>query len=137
VLGCQILIEELMLLLDLYARTRARSAFGTAPTYEARALFMFLLLSDGACTADADVLRPSRRAVSRNIVSSHTPLDSYLHSNHAESESLSHANFAAVFAELAFVNVEFASGQFWMLVAVDFVMLVVRDVRLFALLVHR
>ena len=33
----------------------------------------------------------------------------------------------AVFAELAFVNVEFASGQFWALVAVDFVMLVMRD----------
>ena len=35
----------------------------------------------------------------------------------------------AVFAELAFVNVEFASGQFWVLVVVDFVMLVMRDVR--------
>jgi hypothetical protein len=34
--------------------------------------------------------------------------------------------------ELAFVNVEFASGQFWALVAVDFVMLVVRDVRMHA-----
>jgi hypothetical protein len=33
-----------------------------------------------------------------------------------------------VFAELAFVNVKFASGQFWVLVAVDFVMLVMRDV---------
>ena len=78
-----------------------------------------------------------RRAIRKNIVSSHVPLDDYLHTNHAESvESLSYANFAAAFAELAFVNVEFASGQFWMLVAVDFVMLVVRDVRLFALLVH-
>ena len=47
-LGCQILIEVLMLLLYLYARTLARRAFGAAPTYEARALFMFLLLSDGA-----------------------------------------------------------------------------------------
>ena len=36
-----------MLLLYLYARTLARRAFGAAPTYEARALFMFLLLSDG------------------------------------------------------------------------------------------
>ena len=48
VLGCQILIEVLMLLLYLYARTLARKAFGAAPTYEARALFMYLLLSDGA-----------------------------------------------------------------------------------------
>jgi hypothetical protein len=48
VLGCQILIEVLMLLLYLYGRTLARRAFGTAPTYEARALFMYLLLSDGA-----------------------------------------------------------------------------------------
>jgi hypothetical protein len=32
--------------------------------------------------------------------------------------------------EVAFVNVEFASGQFWALVAVDFIMLVVRDVRI-------
>ena len=47
-LGCQILIEVLMLLLYLYARTLARKAFGAAPTYEARALFMYLLLSDGA-----------------------------------------------------------------------------------------
>ena len=48
VVGCQILIEVLMLLLYLYARTLARKAFGAAPTYEARALFMYLLLSDGA-----------------------------------------------------------------------------------------
>ena len=46
VLGCQILIEVLMLLLYLYARTLARKAFGATPTYEARALFMYLLLSD-------------------------------------------------------------------------------------------
>jgi hypothetical protein len=45
-LGCQILIEVIMLLLYLYARTMARKAFGAAPTYEARALFMYLLLSD-------------------------------------------------------------------------------------------
>jgi hypothetical protein len=50
VLGCQILIEVLMLLLYLYARTLARKAFGAAPTYEARALFMYLLLSDGPHT---------------------------------------------------------------------------------------
>jgi hypothetical protein len=49
VLGCQILLEVLMLLMYLYARTLARKAFGAAPTYEARALFMDLLLSDGAC----------------------------------------------------------------------------------------
>ena len=36
-----------MLLLYLYARVLARRAFGAAPTYEARALFMYLLLSDG------------------------------------------------------------------------------------------
>ena len=36
----------------------------------------------------------------------------------------------AVFAELAFINVEFGGGQFWVLVAVDFVMLVMRDVRI-------
>jgi hypothetical protein len=48
VLGCQIAIEVLMLLLYLYARTLARKAFGATPTYEARALFMYLLLSDGA-----------------------------------------------------------------------------------------
>jgi hypothetical protein len=77
-LGCQILIEVLMLLLYLYARTLARKAFGAAPTYEARALFIYLLLSD-------------------------------------------------VFAELAFVNVPFLSGEFWVLIAVDFVMLVMRD----------
>eukprot|EP01050_Picozoa_sp_SAG11_P029465 SAG11_NODE_8311_length_1031_cov_1.101931_2_plen_115_part_00 len=47
-LGCQIVIEILMLLLYLYARVLARRAFGTSPTHEARALFMFLLLSDGA-----------------------------------------------------------------------------------------
>jgi hypothetical protein len=34
--------------------------------------------------------------------------------------------------ELAFVNVEFASGQFWALVAVDFIMLIFRDVRMHA-----
>ena len=45
-LGCQIVIEVIMLLLYLYARTMARKAFGAAPTYEARALFMYLLLSD-------------------------------------------------------------------------------------------
>ena len=39
-----------------------------------------------------------------------------------------HASFT-VFAELAFINVEFGSFQFWVLVAVDFVMLVMRDVR--------
>jgi hypothetical protein len=48
VLGCQIAIEVLMLLLYLFARTLARKAFGRAPSYEARTLFMFLLLSDGA-----------------------------------------------------------------------------------------
>jgi hypothetical protein len=36
----------------------------------------------------------------------------------------------AVFAELAFINVEFGGEQFWVLVAVDFVMLVMRDVRI-------
>ena len=36
----------------------------------------------------------------------------------------------AVFAELAFINVDFGGGQFWVLVAVDFVMLVMRDVRI-------
>jgi hypothetical protein len=45
--GCQILIEVLMLLLYLYARTLARRAFGAAPTFEARVLFVYLLLSDG------------------------------------------------------------------------------------------
>ena len=35
-----------MLLMYLYSRTLARKAFGAAPTYEARALFMYLLLSD-------------------------------------------------------------------------------------------
>ena len=53
VVGCQILIEVLMLLLYLYARTLARKAFGAAPTYEARALFMYLLLSDGARSSDS------------------------------------------------------------------------------------
>jgi hypothetical protein len=47
VLGCQIAIEVLMLLLYLFARTLARKAFGRAPSYEARVLFMYLLLSDG------------------------------------------------------------------------------------------
>jgi hypothetical protein len=47
--GCQILIQVLMLLLYLYARTLARKAFGTAPGLEARTLFMYLLMSDGAC----------------------------------------------------------------------------------------
>jgi hypothetical protein len=37
-----------MLLMYLYSRTLARKAFGAAPTYEARSLFMCLLLSDGA-----------------------------------------------------------------------------------------
>jgi hypothetical protein len=46
--GCQILIEVLMLMLYLYARTLARRAFGAAPTFEARVLFVYLLLSDGA-----------------------------------------------------------------------------------------
>ena len=59
VLGCQILIEVLMLLLYLYARTLARKAFGAAPTYEARALFMYLLLSDGARThVDSKIENP-------------------------------------------------------------------------------
>jgi hypothetical protein len=49
VLGCQLFIEVLMLLLYLYARTLARKAFGAAPNHEARSLFMYLLLSDGAC----------------------------------------------------------------------------------------
>jgi hypothetical protein len=49
VLGCQIFIEVLMLMLYLYARTLARKAFGAAPNHEARSLFMYLLLSDGAC----------------------------------------------------------------------------------------
>jgi hypothetical protein len=31
--------------------------------------------------------------------------------------------------QLAFVNVAFGSGQFWVLVCVDFVMLMMRDVR--------
>ena len=48
VLGCQIAIEFLMLLLYLFARILARKAFGRAPSYEARTLFMYLLLSDGA-----------------------------------------------------------------------------------------
>ena len=48
VLACQLLIEVLTLLLYLYARVLARRAFGAAPTYEARALFMYILLSDGA-----------------------------------------------------------------------------------------
>jgi hypothetical protein len=48
VVGCQILIEVLMLLLYLYARTLARKTFGAAPTYEARVLFVYLLVSDGA-----------------------------------------------------------------------------------------
>ena len=47
-LGCQIAIEFLMLLLYLFARILARKAFGRAPSYEARTLFMYLLLSDGA-----------------------------------------------------------------------------------------
>ena len=34
-----------------------------------------------------------------------------------------------MYAELAFVNVKFASGEFWVLVVVDFVMLLMRDVR--------
>jgi hypothetical protein len=46
---CQIVIEVLMLLVYLYARTLARKAFGTAPAYEARTLFTYLLLSDGPC----------------------------------------------------------------------------------------
>ena len=36
----------------------------------------------------------------------------------------------AVFAELAFVNVEFLSGQFWALLILDFLLLVMRDVRI-------
>jgi hypothetical protein len=48
VVGCQIAIEVLMLLLYLFARILARKAFGRAPSYEARTLFMYLLLSDGA-----------------------------------------------------------------------------------------
>jgi hypothetical protein len=44
-----------MLLLYLYARVLARRAFGAAPTYEARALFMYLLLSDGTLLVRANV----------------------------------------------------------------------------------
>jgi hypothetical protein len=58
VLGCQIAIEVLMLLLYLFARTLARKAFGRAPSYEARTLFMYLLLSDGARAGSPSVLRP-------------------------------------------------------------------------------
>ena len=42
----------------------------------------------------------------------------------------------AAFAELAFVNVAFSSSQFWVLVVVDFVMLLMRDVRAILLLIY-
>ena len=42
-----------------------------------------------------------------------------------------------MYAELAFVNVKFASGEFWVLVVVDFVMLLMRDVRFLLVLFWR
>ena len=73
VLACQIAIEVLMLLLYLYVRTLARKAFGAAPSYEARALFMFLLLSDGVhnIIQSRSILRYNHRAID-------TPIDWYI-----------------------------------------------------------
>jgi hypothetical protein len=113
VLGCQIAIEVLMLLLYLYARTRARRAFGASPTHEARALSMYLLLSDGARAVIG-----SEYQLHTTFIRSHCPL------------GLSDCWLFAAFAELAFVNTPFAGGQFWALVFVDFVMLLMRDVSL-------
>eukprot|EP01050_Picozoa_sp_SAG11_P013609 SAG11_NODE_1602_length_4600_cov_1.859587_4_plen_101_part_00 len=97
-----------MLLLYLYARVLARRAFGISPTHEARALFMYLLLSDGARAPQMLLAAAFERA------SSPFPL---------------YCSALPVFAELAFVNVKFMSAEFCVLLILDFVMLVMRDVR--------